>query len=48
LGDRDEIRSAEEVADFYLVLQRLARNRAELAGKDILFFVVEPHEFPAS
>jgi hypothetical protein len=43
LRHRNEILGAEEIADLYLVLQRLLRNRAEIAGQDMLLFVVQLH-----
>ena len=43
LRHRHEIRGTEEVADLDLVLQCLLRKRTDLAGQNILLFVVELH-----
>ena len=43
LRNRDEIPGAEKVAYLDLVLQCLLRKRTELAGQNILLFVVELH-----
>ena len=43
LRNRNEISGTEEVAYLDLVLQCLLRKRTDLAGQNILLFVVELH-----